>query len=111
MSQYFINPNARSMSLAEITECAEPVVHLDRDWLEAITKWTTDPDMVLILTGEPLETALGQVKEGYSPRMACAQMVLRYLRELSDYNGGHWLLTDSKMKCEIVDRKLWVWHK
>ena len=115
---YRINESAEQFSLSALSKFTE-VSTLDSDWLSALEHWASDPDMVVVLTGAPLETALGEAKEGYTPRMACAVMVLRYLRELSSSNlaprdgtpNGHWLLTDSKMVCEIVDNKLWVWHK
>ena len=110
MAQYFINPSARSMSLEEITECANPSPRLDSDWLEAITKWADDPDMVLVLTGQPLVDALDKVTERFSPRMACARMMADYFRHLSGCKQNY-IPATYKMKCEVVGRQLWVWHK
>ena len=98
------------MSLKEITECARPNPRLDSDWLEAITEWADDPDMVLILTGQPLEDAFAKVTNRLSPRMACARMMADYFRHLSGCKQNY-IPETYKMTCEIVEGKLWVWHR
>ena len=110
MYESIINPSARSMSLHEITECANPGASgLNDEWLEAITNWANDPDMVLILTGPPLDNALTKVTKHYSPRMACARMMADYFSHLSGCKHNY-IPSNYKMTCEIVDGELWIWH-
>ena len=105
-----LNESAQSFSLNELRKFTEIETGLDSEWLEAITKWADDPDMVLVLTGRPLEGALAKVTNRFSPRMACARMMADYFRHLSGCKQNY-IPKAYKMKCEIVDNKLWVWHR
>lgn len=121
-----LNDSADSFSLNELRNLTGDSVHtLDSEWLEAITEWADDPDMVLVLTGKPLDNALAKVTNRFSPRMACARMLADYFRHLSGCKQNY-IPAKYKMVCEIVNlgksssrpanelhgiRQLWVWHK
>jgi len=105
-----INDNAEAMSLAEIEKFTNPIYNLNSNWLSALSIWANDLDMVVILQGQPLDHALANLGHA-TPRMAAAQTVLRYLRELSNFQDGLRTPANLKMKCEVVGSKLWVWHK
>ncbi len=115
---YRINEKAMGFSHRELKKFTEPQMMLDDDWFAALQIWADDPDMVVILDGEPLEYALANLGNA-TPRMSAAQMVLRHLRELANFQGSIIPGTrgdmktpaNLKMKCEIVGSKLWVWHK
>ena len=107
---YRINDNAEAMSLAAIEKFTNPVYNLNSNWLRALEIWAREPDMVVILEGQPLDHALANLGNA-TPRMAAAQTVLRYLRELSNFQDGLRTPANLKMKCEVVGSKLWVWHK
>jgi hypothetical protein len=126
---YRINASAASISHKEIRKLTNPDVELDPEWLEALKIWADDPDMILILQGPTLNYALANLGNA-SPAMAAAQMVLRHLRELTNFQegprGDMKTPANLKMKTELVNtgksssgpanerhgtRKLWIWHK
>jgi hypothetical protein len=128
---YRINDSATAVSRKELHKLTNPIVELDSDWLAALKIWADDPDMILILQGPTLNRALANLGKA-SPAMAAAQMVLRHLRELTNFQvgprGDAKTPANMKMKTELVNtgprgrptaaaesefpiRKLWVWHK
>ena len=124
-----INGAARAVSYEAIQKFTNPTDGLDSEWLEALEIWAADPDMILILEGPTLNYALANLGKA-SPAMAAAQMVLRHLRELTNFQvgprGDAKTPANMKMRTELVNtgksssgpanerhgtRKLWVWHK
>jgi hypothetical protein len=123
-----INGAADAVSYDAIQKFTNPTEGLDSEWLEALEIWAADPDMILILEGPTLNYALANLGKS-SPAMSAAQMVLRHLRELTNFHAGRRgdMMTpvNMKMKTELVNmgksssgpansrhgiRKLWVWH-
>jgi hypothetical protein len=106
-----INKSARAFSLSELEEWLLAIrdAQYDSDWLEALDHFMTDPDMVLMLTGAPLERAIARAAtsaSGNERRMA-ARAVTLYLKQLASLTK----IKAPRIQTELHGDTLWVWHR
>ena len=104
-----INRKARAFSLAELQEWLTAVrdAQYDSHWLDALDRFMTDPDMVLLLTGEPLERALRHATTTVATeRQMAARTVRRYLEQLESLTK----IKAPRIKTELHGDTVWVWH-
>jgi len=108
-TEHRINNSATAFSLNALNEwlqaCQDRLY--DPEWLEALATFSRDLDMVLVLSGQPLDQALsyaGSVTT--SDTMIAAGLVRRYLNQLGRLTGED----VPYIKVHLDGDDLWIYH-
>ena len=108
-TEHRINDSATAFSLNALNEwlqaCQDRLYN--PEWLEALATFSRDLDMVLVLSGQPLDQALSYADTvATSDLMIASGLVRRYLNQLGRITGED----IPYIKVHVDGDALWVYH-